>query len=135
VVRSSIAIPQLRAFSPDSVKGDFLAEMYAFRGYTILQMAEDICSGFPINDLANNVAVYGPPYTTDSAIAYAITQLDTVLAEVHDSTALLNFARVVKGRALLDLGHYADAAAMVAAVRAPMRRASCAAKIDRRGVH
>jgi len=116
VYRSSLAIPQVRTFTPDSLKGDYLAELYAFRGYVILQMAEDICPGFPINDVKDNVPIFSDAYTTDSAIKYAVTQIDTVLAQAHDSTGLLNFARVMKGRALLGLGQYAQAAVAVAAV-------------------
>jgi len=116
VFRSSVAIPQIRALTPDSIRGDYLAELFAFRSYAILQMAEDICSGFPINDVSDNIPVYVAPYTTDSAVKYALVQLDSVLAEVHDSAAVLNFARVMRGRALLNLGRYAEAATAVATV-------------------
>jgi len=117
ITRSSVAIPPIRSYVPDSLRGDFLAQMYAMRGYAIVQMAEDICSGFPINDVdANNLPVYSAPYTTDSALAYGITQLDSAIANAHDSVQFLNFANVLKGRALLDLGQYAQAAAAVANV-------------------
>lgn len=116
VYRSSIAIPAVRAFSPDSVKGDYLAQLYALRAYAILQMAEDICPGFPINDVKDNVPIFSGAYSTDSAIVYAITQVDTALATAHDSTQIVNLARVVQGRALLDQGRYAAAAAAVASV-------------------
>lgn len=116
IVRSSIAIPQIRAFTPDSLKGDYLAEMFAFRGYALLQLAEDMCPGFPINDIVDNQAIYSGPYTTDSATKYALTQLDSVIADAHDSTALIAFARVMQGRALLNLGQYQQAAAAVTSV-------------------
>lgn len=114
VTTSSIAIPALRAYSTDSVRGDFLAEMYALRGYAIVQIAEDICPGFPINDVApSNEVMYSRPYTTDSALAYGIAQLDSALANGRDSARFINLARVTKGRALLDLGQYAAAAEAV----------------------
>ena len=56
------------------------------------------------------------PFTADSAARYAITQLDSVVATVKDSTQYLQFARVLRGRALLDVGRYAEAAAAVASV-------------------
>jgi len=114
---SSLAIPQVRLYSPDSVKGDYLAQLYAFRGYTILQMAEVMCPGFPINDVSpDNLPLLSGPYTTDSAITYAIAQLDSALANVHDSVLYAHFAHVVKARALLDVGNYSAAAAEVATV-------------------
>jgi len=117
IARSAVAIPSIRANAADSVKDDFLAQLFAMRGYAILQMAEDICSGFPINDvLPNNQPVYSGPYTTDSAVAYGIVQLDSALAHGRDSTQFIDFASVVKGRALLNLGQYAEAAAAVSNV-------------------
>jgi len=115
--RTSIAIPAVRAYTPDSLKGDFLAQLYALRGYAILQAAEDLCPGFPLNDVgANNESLFGGPLTTDSAIALASTQLDSAVKYVHDSVQIAALARVVKGRALLDQGRYAEAAAVVAPV-------------------
>ena len=118
--QTSIAISSVRAYTPDSLKGDFLAQLYAVRGYVILQMAEDLCSGFPINDVADNHTVYGGPLTTDSAIALASAQLDSSLKYVQDSVRFVEFARVVKGRALLDQGKYSEATAMVASVPTEM---------------
>lgn len=114
---SSVAIPQIRLYSPADVKGDFLGQLYAYRGFAIAQMAEDICSGFPINDVsADNVPNLSGPYSTDSAFHYALAQLDSAIGHIADSTQFLNLARVVKGRLFLDLGQYDSAAAAVAAV-------------------
>jgi len=118
VTRVATAIPSVRAYSPDSVRGDYLAQLYAFRGYAILQMAEDICPGFPINDIVDDLPVYGAPLSTDSAIALAITQLDSSLKYVQDTLRFKYFAEVLKGRALLDRGQYAAAAAVVSDVPA-----------------
>lgn len=113
----SLAIPEIRAYTPLELKGDYLAELFAYRAYVILQMAEDMCPGFPINDVTgDNRPLLGGPVTTDSATRLAIAQLDSVLADVSDSTQLADFARVMKGRALLDLGQYDSAAAVVHAV-------------------
>ena len=116
VNRAAVAIPKVRAYSADSLKGDYLAQLYAYRGYAILQMAEDICSGFPINEVVDQQPAFSGPFTTDSAVKYALAQLDSVLAEAHDSTDLINFARVLRGRAYLDLKQYTQAAAAVADV-------------------
>lgn len=117
VVASSEAIPYVRRYTPDSLRGDFLAQLFVYRAYTILQMAEDICPGFPINDVSDsNEPIYSLPYTTDQALALAMTQIDSALADGTDSTTYLNVARILKGRAFLDLGQYASAAAAVADV-------------------
>lgn len=117
ITQSSLAIPQIRLYTPDALKGDYLGQLFAYRGYNIVQMAEDICPGFPINDVtADNTPLLSGPYTTDAALVYGITQLDSAAAEITDSTDYLTLAHVVKGRALLDLGRYDEAAAAVADV-------------------
>lgn len=117
VTAADVAIPAIRANTPDSLKGDFLAHVFAMSGTAVVQMAEDVCSGFPINHVsAENNSVFGPPLTTDSALAYGVTQLDSALTYAHDSTQFRDLASVVKGRALLDRGQYAAAAAAVANV-------------------
>jgi len=114
---STLAIDQVRQYTPDSLKGDFLGQLFAFRGFTILQMAETICSGFPINDITpKNLPILGAPFTTDSALGYAMSQLDSAIADVKDSVQYANFAHVVKARALLDLGKFDEAAAEVATI-------------------
>jgi len=114
---STLAIDQVRKYTPDSLKGDFLAQLFAFRGFTILQTAETICSGFPINDITpDSRPILGPPVTTDSALGTAIVQLDSSLADVKDSAQFQHLAHVAKARALLDLGQFDAAAAEVASV-------------------
>jgi len=115
-VQAAIALPAVRAYSPDAVRGDFLAHLYAIRGYILLQMAEDLCPGFPANDVVNNLAAYSGPLTTDSAFTLAGASLDSALKYVHDSTRFETLARVAKGRLLLDRGRYDSAAAVVASV-------------------
>jgi len=115
--RTSLAIAAMRAYGAAAVKHDYLAQLFAIRGYVVVQMAENICPGFPINDISeDNTAVFSQPYSYTAALDYGITQLDSALAEGQDSTQFLDFARVVKGRALLDQGKYAQADSVVAPV-------------------
>jgi len=115
--RASIAIPPIRAYAADSVRGDYLAQVYAIRGYAALQIAEDICPGFPLNDVsADNRPIFSGPLTSDSAVALASTQFDSAIKFVHDSARFATLARVGKGRALLDQGKYAEIAAVVSPV-------------------
>jgi len=82
-----------------------------------LQIAEDMCPGFPLNDVsADNQPVFSGPWTNDSAVAFASMQVDSALKYVHDSTRFATLARVGKGRALLDQGKFTEAAAAVASV-------------------
>jgi len=114
---SSLALYSMREYGRDTLKDEYLAQLFALRSFTLLEMAEDICSGFPINDITtDNRPLYSGPYTTDSATKYAVAQADSALAHGRDTTRFINFARVVKGRALLNLGQYAQAAAVVSAV-------------------
>jgi len=115
--KSSLAVNAMRAYGAANVRRDYLAQLFAIRGFVVVQMAEDICPGFPIDDIsADNRAVYNPPYSYTDAVTYGIAQLDSALAEGQDSTQFLDFARVVKGRALLDLGKYAEADSVVSSV-------------------
>jgi len=117
VTATSLAIPSVRQYTPSPLKGDFLAQLFAYRGWALTQMGEDVCPGFPITDVTvNQVLVYSKPYTNDSAFVLAITQLDSAIAEAQDSTQYATFAKILKGRALLDLGRYDEAAQAVAGI-------------------
>lgn len=115
--QTSIAIPAVRAYSPDTLKDDYLAQLFGIRGYAVLQLAEDMCPGFPLNDVAaDNRPVFSGPLSTDSALTLATVWLDSALAHLGDSTRFETLVRVAKGRALLDQGRYAEAAAVVTSV-------------------
>jgi len=115
--QTSFAIPSIRAYTPDSLKNDFLAQLFAIRGFAVLQAAEDLCPGFPLNDVTPDLQpVFSGPLTTDSALTLANTQLDSAVAHAGDTARFVVLARVTKGRALLDQGKYSEAAAMVASV-------------------
>jgi len=117
VSNTALAIPSMRQYGDPATKNEYLAQLFTIRGHAILQMAEDLCPGFPINDIdAVKRPILSQPYTTDSALHYAITQFDSALAHGHDSIQFVNSARVLRGRALLDLGDYDAAAAAVSAV-------------------
>lgn len=116
LVSASIALVGVRAHADTAMRGDFIAQIYALRGLAIIQMAEDLCPGFPINDVRDGASYFSEPYSTDAALTYAIATLDTALANGRDSVRFLNLARVLKGRALVDLGQYAQAQAVVASV-------------------
>lgn len=114
--QTSIALKAVNAYAADSVRSEYLGQLYGIRGYVMLQMAEDLCPGFPINDVVDSRTTYGGPLTTDSAMAWAGHILDSAVKYSRDSARFVTLARVTKGRALLDQGKYDSAAAVVASV-------------------
>jgi hypothetical protein len=90
--------------------------MLALIGYTEVFLGENLCSGVPIGDIIDGRPVFGTPLTTTQMFERAISHFDSAIAVSGDSIRMLNLARVGRGRALLSLGRFADAAAAVAAV-------------------
>lgn len=110
------ALGRLRAYAPSAPLA-LAGHLDAVRGYTELFLAELYCSGIPLStvDFGGDYTL-APGSTTDEVYAHALTLFDSALTLATDSARILNFARVGKGRALLDLGRYAEAAAVVGPV-------------------
>ena len=95
------------------------SEVLSLAGYAYILFAENYCSGVPFSTLdANNNIVYGDPQTREQMLQTAVAKFDSAITIATEKEAgdLLDLARVGKGRALLDLGQFADAAAAVADV-------------------
>lgn len=92
-------------------------QLYALQGYSELFLADLYCAGVPLStlDYAGDFT-YHAGSSTQEIYNAAIAKFDTAIALSGDSVRILNLARVGRGRALLDLGEYASAAAAVAAV-------------------
>lgn len=95
--------------------------------YSEVLLGEHFCSGVPFSTPQGNEIVEGEPLTTKQIFERSLPRFDAAIAAISavpDSirtpaqTAQRNLARVGKGRALLNLGRYADAAAAVANVPA-----------------
>lgn len=96
------------------------AQMYVVRGYTEMFFGEGWCSGTPFSaqDDAGN-AIYGQPNTTTQLFTMASADMDSALALTDNSADGVQVkyeAQVGKGRAQLDLGQFAAAAAAVQGV-------------------
>lgn len=110
------ALGMLREYAPQSSPA-LQGHLYAMDGYAKVMLAELYCSGIPLSEL-----VYRGDYrlegasTTAQVLERALASLDSAVAMSADSARLLDLARVGRGRALLDLGRYAEAAEAVAAV-------------------
>lgn len=113
----TLAIEKWQEVKPNTAAAkDSLAEMYVVRGYTEMLFGEGFCSGVPFSRvLANGDFEYGDPLTTAQMFSRASASIDSALANAT-STNIRSFAAVAKGRVLVNMGQYAQAAAAVAAV-------------------
>jgi len=120
------AISAYHRFSPNNIG---LAENFSLLAATYILFGENWCSGVPFSDpQPDGTFVYGGQSTTtqiftraleaaDSAIAAATRAvLPSTTAGNNARNAQLNFARVLRGRILLNLNQPANAAAAVAVV-------------------
>jgi len=108
----AIDVRQQHAPTPRSRIG----QLFAVKGIAELMLGETSCNGTPLTEVVNLQPVYGGPITSDSMLKRAVADLDSALVYAADSARVANLARVFRGRALLDLGRFQDAAAAVAGV-------------------
>jgi hypothetical protein len=108
------AITALEQYAP--TRRAKIGEQFAFMAFTELFLGENMCSGIPLGEIADGSLVYGTPLSTDELFDRAIADFDSAVAYAADSARIRDMARVGRGRALLDRGRFADAAASVAAV-------------------
>lgn len=110
------AIDALRQYAPSPSSN--IGHMFALTGFVENLAGEHFCNGIPFSDVANGEFVYGGPITVDSAFTRAVAWGDSALLHVEgDQNALvINLARIVRARALLNRGQFAAAGAAVAAV-------------------
>lgn len=95
-----------------------IGQMFASKGVIELLLGETNCNGTPLSEL-NPVTyeiIFGGPITSDSMLKRALADFDSALVFATDSARVVNYVRLGRGRTLLDLGRYADAAAAVAPV-------------------
>ncbi|MBX6330971.1 MAG: hypothetical protein IRY91_03890 [Gemmatimonadaceae bacterium] len=113
----SQALGLLRDYPPDTSSAALRGHLYAIEGYAEVMLAELFCSGIPLSTLDyRGDWTLRPGSTTEEVLRNATALFDTALALGADSARVVNLARVGRGRALLDLGDYAGAAAAVADV-------------------
>ncbi len=96
-----------------------IGQMFALAGYVKVLLGETACSGVPFSVMSRTGQVtYGDPLPTDSVFALAVAAFDSALSHASAAVTIANLAAVGKGRALLDRGHYAEAAAAITNVPA-----------------
>ena len=111
VTRTSAAeaVDAITEFDPENPN---LAFMHSIQGYADVLLGESFCSGVPISTLVDNVIQFGEPRTTPEVFEDAIDAFDAALAADAGS----DLARIGKGRALLNLGRFDEAASVVSSV-------------------
>ena len=91
------------------------AEAQALAAFMYVLFAEDYCNGVPTSRvLADGTFQYGAPQSGTQLLNTAIAKFDSAItvatAAGSEGSEALNLAMLGKGRALLDLGQYAQAA-------------------------
>src|SRR5215204_2237666 len=115
---ADLVAARYRDLDPSNPQG---AEAQALAAFMYVMFAEGYCNGVPTSRvLPDGTFEYGPAQSGTQLLTTAVAKFDSaitvaVAAGTAGSTAL-NLARIGKGRALLDLGNYAQAAAAVASV-------------------
>lgn len=95
---------------------DSLSEMYAIRGFSEDFFAESYCAGVPFSYVNDDGSfTFGDPLTTTQMLTIAGASMDTANT-LATGAAYKNLASVGKGRVLLNLGQFAQAAAAVSSV-------------------
>lgn len=93
------------------------AELWNLNGYTILFFAENYCSGVPFGDTPNEGdQIQGTQTTTTAMLDSAIARFQRAQGTAAGSADQEHLAAIGLGRAYLDVGDYAAAAAAVAGV-------------------
>lgn len=93
-----------------------IGQALAYTGYVELVLGETFCAGVPFSSIVNGVETLGQPTTNAEVFARALLHFDSAAVFAVDSARVLNLIRLGKGRTLLGLGRYAEAAVAVAAV-------------------
>jgi hypothetical protein len=105
-------------------ESEVVSEMMSLAGFVYVFLGEDFCSGVPVSTLtASGDIEYGAPLTTEELLQRAVERFDVAITEAQAAAKpnLEHLARVGKGRALLSLAKFPEAAAAVAPVPTPFR--------------
>jgi hypothetical protein len=100
------------------------AESLMLAGFSYILFGENYCSGVPFSTLNDDQSiVYGAPQTTAEVFQTAIAKFDTAITvagalSTTKAASVMNAARVGRGRAMVNLARFADAATAVANVPA-----------------
>ncbi|MFO7893472.1 MAG: hypothetical protein R6U63_07060 [Longimicrobiales bacterium] len=106
---------QMFAESDEAGSADH-ADVLGLEGFTYVLFGENYCSGVPFSTLPiAGETEYGEPLSRTEMFNRAIDQFDAALGMVSSGTEA-DMARIGKARALLNLGQYGQAAALVSSI-------------------
>lgn len=110
------AMGAIRQYLPDS--SNAIASLFALTAYSEVLLGELYCNGTPQSRIEGSTLVFGEPLTNDSVLRLAVAHADSAIAQAAlrpgaTATMWTRLASIVKARALLDLGQFAAAAAVV----------------------
>jgi len=91
-------------------------EMYMLLAYSELFFGEAWCSGVPFSSEDGTTTTFGKPLKTDEMFQLAIAHFDTALSLAETNSRVLNGSKLGKGRTLMNLGKFTEAAAAVSCV-------------------
>lgn len=97
-----------------------VGQMYVLQAYAENQLAEDYCSAIPFSTVVDGKEILGTSVSTQAAFALALAHVDSALAfasgDDDEDADIRNAASVLKGRILLNMEKFPEAAAAVADV-------------------
>jgi hypothetical protein len=111
----------------EAEKSAEIAEQYFIMGYSEMLLAELFCNGTPLGETVDGSFPPADPKTNQEVFAVALTHLDSALtlavtvagntrADTLLAASIKNAASVAKGRVLVNMARFADAATAVANV-------------------
>ncbi len=106
----------LAAYAPDSSPA-LRAHMHALEGYAEILLADLFCSGVPLSTVDfDGDYTLAAGSSTQQIYEHAVALFDSATTLAVDSVRIQSLVAIGRGRALLSLGRFADAAAAVASV-------------------
>ena len=91
-----------------------IGELWAVAGFSYILFAELYCSGVPISSA--EPLVYGSPLSTTQLLDTALARLTAASSTAAGDARIVNLIAVLRGRALLNKGQFAEAGQAVTAV-------------------
>src|SRR4029079_4580519 len=88
-------------------------EMYMLLAYSELFFGEAWCSGVPFSSEDGTTTTFGTPLKTDELFQLALAHFDTALSLAETNSRVLNGSKLGKGRTLMNLGKFTEAAVAV----------------------
>jgi tetratricopeptide (TPR) repeat protein len=113
--KSQVAVWLLDNYAPTEPKA-LSGQVMAYEGFDDIFLADLYCSGVPLSTVEPEGYTLKPGSSTQQIYERAIQLFDSAMARSQDSSRIYNMAALGKGRALLDLGRYDEAAQAVAGV-------------------